>query len=165
MKKIATPARVLLAATLTASLALSPLTAAPARADSNGGAIAAAGLIALLMAGIAASNSQAQTAPRDRWSETDNDWRRIPTPQPPRERHESRKELPNECRVTARRGPSSEAYYDKSCLMQELRGARFLPDRCEEDLRVRGAHGRQEVYAESCLARYGYFPERQARRW
>jgi len=171
VKKIALPA---LGLTMAASLALSPLTATPARAEPDGGALAF-GAFALLLAGIAAGSAvhsepsyqpprQPPQPPRGYNPEPPR-WTPHPQPQPQpmppsNPRWGDSKELPRECRVTYRLGSTSAPYYDKSCLMQEYRGWAYLPDRCEQTVRILGSgSGRQTVYAESCLSRFGYTPE------
>lgn len=158
VKKIALPA---LAATMAATVALTPLTATPARADSTGAAVAATGFLALLMAGIlAGSQAQAsvQTPPADH--DRPHGWPVNPGQRPgyaPRPVQQQTRTLPRECRVTYRLGSSAAPYYETSCLIREMPGWQRLPQRCEQTIRIKGSgSGTHRAYAESCLLNAGY---------
>lgn len=149
------PARSALAATLAAALALSPITATPAQAgtEDKAGAIAAASFLALLTAGIIASNAQQNRAHPPRVTVTPlhrNDDRRDN-----RARTDRRKILPEQCEFTVRHGKDQGTYYESNCLRSTFNGWPYLPDRCEERINVRG--GRDTYgYDAQCLARFGY---------
>lgn len=160
------PARSALAATLAAALALSPITAAPAQAgtEDKAGAIAAASFIALLTAGIIASNAQQNRAQPPQFTFTPS--RRHDDRHDNRARTDRRKVLPQQCEFTVRHGKDRGTYYDSRCLRSTFNGWPYLPDRCEERIAVRG--GRDTYgYDAQCLARFGYSdgkPPRSARR-
>ena len=141
--------RTALATTLAASLALTPITAQPARADDTADAIAAAAFLTLLLGGIAAVASQ------DR-GRGDVDWGG---------HHGNRaKVLPSQCAMVVLKGQKRARYYRAGCLRNNFSGWRHLPDRCFERLDVR--NGRDiRAYKGRCLVRHGYVDERRADRW
>jgi hypothetical protein len=152
-------ARTAIVTALSASLAFSPVAAAPAYAgDRDAGAIAAASFFALITAGIIAS------AAKDNAGRVTID-RHAPKasrPGAPRghqdrgpNRADPRKALPNQCEFTIHRGPDRGTYYGRNCLVRNFDYWPYLPDRCET--RVKGQGNRSvKAYAANCLARYSY---------
>lgn len=141
--------RTALATTLAASLALTPMTAQPARADDAANAIAAATFFTLLLGGMAAAASR----DRDR---DHGDWGG--------HRGNRAKVLPSECAMVVLKGQKRARYYRAGCLRNNFRGWRKLPDRCFKRLDVR--NGRDiRAYNGRCLVRHGYVDERRANRW
>ncbi len=149
-KSITRPA---LAATLAASVAFSPLAAAPARADQTTDAIAAAAILGLLGLGIVsnmgASNPQVTVNPPAP--------ARQPTHRQPfnQRRIDPRKALPARCEFTIHRGHDRGTYFDRRCLKRKFDFWGYLPDRCETSVtppyRARG-----RSYDAHCLSRFGY---------
>jgi hypothetical protein len=153
-----------LAASLAASLALTPITAAPARAGNDlAGGIAAASFFALLTAGLLSSSAASgstqsahpQPAPDRGWRSPDhddssrygshNDW------------HSSdrRKLLPSQCSFTLKHGSDRGTYFDRTCLVRNFDYWGYLPERCEEKVSAPGRF-RSSAYEAGCLRRYGY---------
>lgn len=167
MKRIfPTPfARAAVVTALSASLAFSPMVAAPAYADDQrAGAIAAASFFALLTAGIIASAAQENKATqadrrgngRDRH---DRDQRR---------REDPRKALPAQCDLKVRKGPDRGTYYARRCLKRNFDYWAYLPARCEDKVWVPRRGRNVNAYDAQCLARFGYHeagsrPPRSAR--
>lgn len=159
-KAITSPGRSLIAATLATSLALTPIAATPARADttSQTGAIAAFTLFGLLAAGLIANSVSNQRDHGDR------------SPlRPPRggnhphhPRVDPRKQLPASCAFTLRHGPDRGTYYGNRCLARNFDYSAYLPDRCEKRIHRRGQPDRN-AYDASCLARFGYTEGRPPR--
>jgi hypothetical protein len=163
------PARSAMVATLTAALALTPLTASPAQAGTEDkvGAIAIASVLALFTAGIIAkAASQRDTTP-DRHTQPgrhDPPWHSGEPDRPPRT--DPRKLLPAQCGFTVAYGRDRGSYYGSQCLQRNFTHWPFLPDRCEERVEGRGRHD-VKAYDATCLARYGYSegrPPRSTRR-
>lgn len=161
-----TIARTAIVTALSASLALSPMTASPAHAgEKEIGAIAAASFFALVTAGIIASaakeNAGKITIDRHAPRASKPGSRRGPN------RADPRKALPSQCDFTINRGRDRGTYYGHNCLVRNFDYWPYLPDRCETRVKGRGNHW-VKAYSESCLARYGYTEEtgrpRSARR-
>ncbi|MCI2400163.1 hypothetical protein [Aliiroseovarius subalbicans] len=139
--------RPLIALTLAASIALTPMAAAPARADNNDNAAAIAALLGLIIVGTAVSNSNNDVVYERRSS---------------RERIAPRRTraLPEQClkRFETRRG--TKRYFGSRCLERNFRFANRLPERCEIRIKTRNRAGdrvRRDVYTPACLRREGYF--------
>jgi len=149
------PARSALAATLAAALALTPITATPARAgDQNDvGAIAAFSLLALITAGLVATSVARRDEPRHAGRPYS------PNPGP---RVDPRKALPAQCEFTVRRGHDRGTYYGSRCLKRAFSYWANLPARCEERIDVLGGPDKR-VYDAQCLTSYGYTKARSPR--
>ncbi|TYB77828.1 hypothetical protein [Maritimibacter fusiformis] len=143
--------RTALASMLAASLALTPMTAQPARADDRANAIAAVTIFTLLLGGMAAAASRDRDRDRDH-----GDWGG---------HHGNRaKVLPSQCAMVVLKGQNRARYYRAGCLRNNFAGWRQLPERCFERLDVR--NGRDiRAYKGRCLARFGYRDERRADLW
>ncbi|MGR3290906.1 MAG: hypothetical protein ACU0C9_06875 [Paracoccaceae bacterium] len=141
--------RSLTASIVALSIALSSLSAAPARAASNDdlGRIFA-GALTLFIIGKALQDSKKSnnTVSRFRY---DDAVRTVP-----RARH-TKKRLPQECYFKMRTDRGSRGVYGKICLNELMRHANRLPRACRDTVRVR--YGRRaEVYGAPCLKRHGY---------
>ncbi len=163
-KSITRPA---LAATLAASVALSPLAVAPAQADQTTDAIAAAAILGILGLGIVsnmgAPNPQVtinRTAPARQPAYTPPTYR-----QPDRfHRIDPRKSLPGQCEFTIPRGHDRGTYFDRRCLKQKFDFWGYLPGQCETNVTAPNrARGRS--YDARCLSRYGYQVAENRTRW
>lgn len=146
--------RPVIAAMLAATLALTSVTATPARAggEDKVGAIAAASFFALITAGIIAGAASQH-----------RDDKALPAPRGSRHgwgdrRDDRRKVLPAQCEFTVRHGRDAGTYYDSHCLKRSFNYWPYLPDRCEERVDLRGSRDRN-AYDARCLARYGYREE------
>lgn len=156
-------ARPALAATLAASIALTPVAAMPARADEQVGAIAAAGILALLMSGIFASGQDQgglaiSTPPRGNTGLWDRDREDGHRP-----RLDPRRALPEVCEFTLRHGRDRGTYYGRHCLVQNFGYWPYLPDRCEQRVSLRDRFP-TAAYDAQCLARFGYREAERDRR-
>ncbi len=132
-----------LAASLAAALTLTTAGAAPARADGNGDAIAAAaffGLVAALV--IASTRDGAAHSPR---------------PHPPVE--PPRKMLPAECRFEIHHGPDRGRWFGRQCLVANYPHWPLLPSRCEQRVELPRRHYDVVAYKAQCLAQAGYRPD------
>lgn len=145
-------------ALLATSVALSPLSAAPARADETTDTIAAVTIFGLLAAGILSNlgNDAAQAAPNpatngNRWEHWNDGWgSHHGTP-----RVTSRKVLPQQCEFTIRHGSNRGIYFDRRCLKQKFEYWGYLPGQCETRVTPPyRAHGRS--YTATCLNHFGY---------
>jgi hypothetical protein len=142
--------RTAIASTLAASLALTPMTAQPARADDAANAIAAATFFTLLLGGIAIASSQ----DRNRRGGRDDGGH-----------HGNRaKVLPSECALVVLKGHNRSTYYRAGCLRNSFANWRQLPDQCFERLDVRGSRDIR-AYKGRCLERFGYREEGRGGRW
>lgn len=134
---------------LSASLALSPMTATPAQAgNDDAAAVAAASFFALITAGIIANaarnNDGAWTVDRrDQRSNRGN-------------QGSPRKILPSKCELVVRRGPDRGTYYGRPCLRQNYNFVASLPARCLEKVWVPRRDRNVNAYDAQCLSRFGY---------
>lgn len=153
--------RKIVAAALAATLALGPLSAAPARA-ADGEDIAKAILGATALFVIVneidkdkkrKSYRDVQPAQRDWRDAWGNDRHRY------QNRHRSSREIPAYCvnRIETRKGP--RFLVGERCA--EKAGARNLPKHCEVD--IRGRHSQRDVYGLRCLKNEGYRVEARRR--
>ena len=131
-----------LATTLTLSLgiALSPITAAPARADSD-----ADKLLAILL-GLAVVGTIIDDR-RDR---------RVVVDRPHRP---NRKALPARCLKRFETRDGTKRFWGARCLERHYPRAHRLPARCEVTIKTRNHHGdrvRRDVFKPHCLRREGY---------
>ncbi len=138
---------------LSASLALSPIAATPAKAgNDDAAAFAAASFFALLTAGIIASANQhgdrrvVITPPNTRPSRGDRE----------RPRVNRRKVLPARCELVVHRGPDRGTYYRRACLKRNFDYWQSLPKRCEERVWVPRRDRNVNAYDAQCLSRFGY---------
>ncbi|HCQ65493.1 MAG TPA: hypothetical protein DIU07_10185 [Rhodobacteraceae bacterium] len=132
-----------LAATLAAALTFTTAGVAPARADGNGDAIAAAAFFGLVAAAIIAST-------RDRAA-------RSPQPHPPAA--PPRKLLPAECRFEIHYGADRGRWFGRNCLVANYAHWPRLPDRCARRVELPRRHYDVVAYKAQCLARAGYRPD------
>ena len=126
-----------LAATLAGALALTSVPVAPARADTNADAIAAAAFFGLVAAAIIATT-------RD-----DPGW----SPPPSVDR---RKLLPAECRFTIHSGADRGTWYGRQCLVANFGHWPLLPHRCERKVDLPRRPYDVTAYRARCLAQFGY---------
>lgn len=69
------------------------------------------------------------------------------------------KRLPGECLKTFQTTTGNKAYFGKSCLRNNFRWWRNLPQRCERTIRVIKRNGHiasRKIYRPRCLIDYGY---------
>lgn len=154
------PARAAMVAAISAALALTPITATPARAgEDKTGAIAAATILALITAGIIASN----TKPGFSYSKPEVHYRppHYGGRKPPQ--IDRRKLLPAQCEFQITRGRDRGTYFGKRCLKRNFSYWTHLPARCEKHIDLRGRPDRRG-FESNCLARYGYKAARAIRR-
>ncbi len=130
------------AATLAGALALTTAGVAPARADTNADAIAAAAFFGLVAAVIIASSRNGTSQPR--------------TVAP-------RNPLPAECRFHIRHGPDRGTYFGRRCLVANFDQWPRLPDRCERQVELPHRYYDVIAYDAQCLARSGFRADGQAR--
>lgn len=128
------------AATLAGALALTTATVAPARADGNGDAIAAAAFFGLVAAVLVATARSDRAHPGGEV---------LPPAVSPH------RALPEDCRFDIRYGPDRGAWYGRQCLVSHYRDWDRLPGVCAE--RVELPRQRYDVvaYEARCLADYG----------
>ena len=67
-----------------------------------------------------------------------------------------RKLLPASCRVQARNRDGNFLAYSNWCLQRKFRHTNALPGRCAVNARVLHNNKRSTVYSNRCLSRYGY---------
>ncbi len=160
-----------LAATLAASVALSPIAAAPARADNSADAIVATAFFGLVAAGILSSLAEGKQASpathatpaapethhNTRWGNDNttrwgngNRWEGGN-----RNRVTARKLLPEQCKFTIHRGQDRGTYFDRRCLKLNFDNWGYLPSRCETSVTA-PYRNRGRSYTEQCLSRFGY---------
>ena len=170
--------RKFIALIIAASLAVTGLSAAPARADAEDAAKVIAGVAALAILGAAIADAKDDKdrvtrnrdhlrhenrhrghgkkwdhrQGRDRWDKThrnNNHARALP-------KRVKRKLLPRACRTDVRlRGGQSIRGFGRGCLKRNYGYANSLPHACKTT--VRGRHGKlRTVYRGRCLYRHGY---------
>jgi len=137
--------RPLIAAAIAASLVLSPISTSSVQAhgrhtgnDNFVAALVALGLLGLIITNEAGKNGN---------NTGGNQW----VPQS--------KRLPGECLKTFRTTHGNKSYFGRSCLKNNFRWWRNLPDACEKSIRVRNHNGHistRYVYRPRCLRDYGY---------
>ena len=137
--------RPLIAMAIAASLVLSPVTTNSAQAHGrpagNDNFIAA--MVALGLLGLIITNENGRRG----GSAGSGQW--VP----------ASKRLPGECLKTYRTTRGDKAYFGKSCLRNNFRWWRDLPDRCERSIRITNRYGHissRKVYRPRCLLDYGY---------
>lgn len=130
-----------LAATLAAALTLTAASTAPARADGNGDAIAAAAFFGLIAAAIIASTRNDAGHP-------------APLPYPPVVT--PRKVLPTACRFEIHHGTDRGTWFGRNCLVANYDYWQLLPDRCERRVAYPGRRHELVAYDARCLAQVGY---------
>jgi hypothetical protein len=131
-----------LVASLAAALTFTPAGVAPARADGNGDAIAAAAFFGLVAAVIIAST-------RDRAAHAP----------PPAVPVAPRKLLPAECRFEIHSGADRGRWFGRNCLVAHYPNWPLLPDRCERRVELPRRHFHVVAYKAHCLAQAGYRPD------
>lgn len=146
--------KTLIAPLVAASLAFTPMAAAPAQAGSDDVAKSLAGLalLAIIGSAIAADQAGASTV------------KHPPKYQPPKVVHPPRvatpprpvvkRKLPAKCREVLRHGGKQTVFYGKACLEQNMRAASRLPNRCKTVVSVFGR--KRQAYTASCLRRAGW---------
>ncbi|MGH1331539.1 MAG: hypothetical protein ACRBBK_11715 [Paracoccaceae bacterium] len=148
------------ASALALTLALTSVAASPARAGSDREAARVlAGALALFAIGAAIENSRkqesARTTPHSRPNAHPRD-----THTRGRNDHNARrgnnhraKTIPAAC-AYGRNSNQQFRYISERCLSNNMRGARFLPQRCEAQLQTR--RGERTFFKSKCLTREGY---------
>ncbi|WP_300515252.1 hypothetical protein [Aliiroseovarius sp.] len=137
-------ARLATTVTLSLGLALSPISATPAKANGNNDAWVAA-LLGLAIVGAIIDDNRG-----DRYRGRD-----LYRPDRP-----SRKALPARCLQRFETRDGTRRYFGARCLDRNYRFASRLPARCETQIRIRNRHGdrvRREVFNPRCLRREGYW--------
>ncbi len=137
-----TLSRTAIASTLAVSMALTPMTAKPARADDAANAIAAITLFSLLLGGMAIAANKDRDRGRDHGGWDDHRGNRA-------------KVLPAQCAMVVLQGHNRSTYYRANCLRNNFSNWRQLPDQCFERLNVRGERDLR-AYKGRCLERFGY---------
>lgn len=146
--------RPLIALSLAAGIALTPVSAAPAKAGNDELAAFIAALTAMVVIGAVIEDGRDRDRGRDR---TVRRWDRD-------------KVLPESCLKSYRARDGVKAYFSKRCLKRSFRHFQRLPDRCEKTVRVRTRDRdrgwerdgqtrrfkRVNVYKPRCLRRAGY---------
>jgi len=130
---------------LALTMALAPVGAAPARANSTSNSDVAkvlAGVALLAFLAAAANSAKAKPAP-------------VPArpvhPVPP---GLAKRDLPAQCRERIHERGHDSIVYGKRCLQQHYRLVHHLPRACEDTVTVFGRSF--EVYRAQCLRRYGW---------
>jgi len=160
------------------TLFITLIAAAPVRADSQNDALRAlAGAFVLFAIGKAVANEMEgnkatvsraptnslrlhSTPPRYAPPKGEaNRKRKGKDPVPPR----VQTRLPAQCYFEVTRRNRLVGVYGAKCLNDYPRRARFLPNACKTDLRIRHG-GTAAVYDAACLREFGWAEERQARR-
>lgn len=144
---------------LALSIATAGISAAPARASEQDAALALGGLLTLFVIGKAIENkgrgdATVSRAPAPQHRE--QDWDRY------RERGAAFR-IPNQCVVSAKRGPSQRLVALERCVDRESRAELRLPRACETRVKTRG-HWR-DAYDVGCLSNFGYRVTRERRDW
>lgn len=144
--------RVVVVTALSASLAFSPMAAAPAKAGGDEvGAIAAATILGLITAGVIVSAAnEANAGQRDTHHG--------------RPYYDPDKLLPAQCNLHVRKGPDKGHYYERGCLHWNFRGYRDLPDQCKDEVWIPREGQNETAFDARCLARFGYRGERTVNR-
>lgn len=145
----------LTATVLAASVALTSVFAAPARAADSGEiarAILGAGVILYLGNELAKRNNRGYVTRRyddryygNRYYDHDRDYRGHRD-----HRYKHRKTVP----VSCLRNNGYDRYFGAHCLSQRMRNASRLPEQCR--ISVRTSRGWRSAYEADCLRRYGY---------
>lgn len=156
--------RKFIATILAAAIAVTGLTAAPARADSKdvARALAAIATIAIIAKTLDDSNRKRDTqhgyAP---YRPAPQVHRPAPHVQRPATVHPrplpnrvSRMALPAQCLFSVNTRHGEKRVFGKRCLNETFQNARKLPQACETQLRGKGPS--RTVYTASCLRDYGY---------
>jgi len=125
------------ATTLAAALTFTTAGVAPARADNNGDAIAAAAFFGLVAVGIIAATRDKDTRPHYRPG--------VSQPQ----------YLPGACQFDIRRGADRGTWYGRQCLAERNIDVWSLANRCKEWVRVPGRQKNIVAYSAQCLMRIG----------
>lgn len=144
--------RPLMASVLALSLAMTSMTALPARAGRNdelGNFLA--GAIALMIIGKAIENSQAATRRR-------NPPIRITPPPPRRPALKIRGILPSDCFFTKSTAKGRRGLYGATCLNETMRRPERLPGICRTSVSIRNGR-RAGVYDAKCLRKRGFRDE------
>lgn len=151
----------LLAFVLSATLAVTGLAAAPARADTNDIGKVLLGVAAIAVIAKVASDNKKQRAAPVYSAPTRNETRNHAAPIPQRHVRANRKELPRACfgQYDTRRGALRG--FGARCLQNNMRHHVRLPAACAQQVRTR--HGRETIYAARCMRDYGYTIERGRR--
>lgn len=126
------------ATTLAAALTFTSAGVAPARADGNGDAIAAAAFFGLVAVGIIASTRDSR----------DSHARSYHPPLVTQPRH-----LPGACRFDIRHGRDRGTWYGRNCLAERNIHVWSLPNACQEHVRLPGRHHDVIAYSAQCLTR------------
>lgn len=135
----------LLSATLATALALSPLTASPARAgnDEQIGALAFGSILGLITAGVVISSLN-QNRPHTQ-----------PVPTGPQPGVGPRKILPGYCKFSVPYGANRGTYFGRQCLIRNFSYWPSLPRHCGRWVNQPARSG-VKAYRARCLAREGY---------
>jgi hypothetical protein len=144
--------RKFLATVLAASMALTSVSVAPARADSGelGRFLLGAGALVIIGSAISNSNrNRGRVEPTRRYVEPT---RRYVEPAP-RIRHQH-KVVPSACLRVNRTDYGPRRYFGQRCLNNNMRKAWRLPESCLRA--VPGRHGQRAVFAAHCLRRNGW---------
>lgn len=146
-----TRAAPLLAPLLAATLALSPVTAAPVQAGEHEAAKIILGLAALTALGVAiADGNKAAAAPAPAPISAAPIRRATPLPAVP---HVTRR-LPAECKLRLSVSGKPRTVYGKSCLLKTVRHESALPRACARQLSIFGKV--RNVYFQNCLKENGW---------
>lgn len=160
-----------IAIVLATAVAITGLTAAPARADNDDLLKILGGVAAIAIIGAAIKNSRdkdkvSRNAPyygqrrhkdhHKHQRHTHNDHRYDNHGARPLPNRVKRKLLPASCRVTARRYGEWFPAYSNRCLEQKYRHTNALPGNCAVKARVQHNNKRRLVFGSRCLGRHGF---------
>lgn len=134
-----------------AAIAVTALSAAPARADSDDIARFIAGIAALAIIGAAIEDARDDPAPVVRRQVNPRHYSVAPRPVPPRV---SRKVLPGECLRNVRTRDGEARVFTQRCLNNNYRHASQLPRACARQFRT--DRGVRWGYRPRCLRDRGY---------
>ncbi|MCB1336516.1 MAG: hypothetical protein KDK10_03325 [Maritimibacter sp.] len=134
------------AATLAGALTLTTATTAPARADSNGDAIAAAAFLGLVAAAVIATSRSDGAHPGGYPLPP------VVVPQSP---------LPSACRFDIKLGSDRGSWYGRRCLISQYRYWGTLPGVCAERVELPNVRYDVVAYEAGCLWRHGLMADDQ----
>lgn len=141
------------------AIAITGLTAAPARAGDNERAAALAAILGLALVGAVLADrksdkkKKAKAKKKVERYESDRIYRTGPRPRPLPPRV-SRKLLPQDCLRSVRAERGQARIFDQRCLNRRYNYVRSLPNKCHRE--VYTDRGWRQGYGVRCLHRHGY---------
>ncbi|HBZ43901.1 MAG TPA: hypothetical protein DEO85_07550 [Maritimibacter sp.] len=153
MKLIRTIARPATAIALAATMALSPVSAKPAKASEAD--LFIAGAIGTVLLGAIAIDAMNNNKGRVIYTEPQHHSPRGGHGGNRGGGHQARKVIPAQCEAP-RFSNGRNTFYRSRCLQQNMRGAHRLPDRCKTTVINHNNGNRRTLYNGNCLSRAGY---------